>query len=242
MRPDRPVDRARALRQWRRLRDTLVELGHRVEVVQPHPELPDMVFAANGGLVIGDRALVPRFRHPERAREAELFAAAFAAAGIAEVRAPRHLNEGEGDFRVVGGRILAGVGQRSEPRAVPEVAEFFGRPAVALALVDARFYHLDTALAVLDERTVVYWPEAFEPGSRDVLAELFPDALLAEEADAVALALNMVSDGTTVIMPPGRDRLAAAIAERGFAVLPLSTDELLKSGGGAKCCVLERHP
>jgi N-dimethylarginine dimethylaminohydrolase len=36
--------------------------------------------------------------------------------------------------------------------------------------------------------------------------------------------------------------LAARIAERGFEVVRLPTDELLKGGGGAKCCVLEWHP
>jgi N-dimethylarginine dimethylaminohydrolase len=52
----------------------------------------------------------------------------------------------------------------------------------------------------------------------------------------------MVSDGSTVVMAPGRDELAAAIAERDFHVVALATDELAKSGGGAKCCVLEFHP
>lgn len=243
MDPGQPVDRSRALAQWRDLHDTVVGLGHQVSVVDPDPALPDMVFAANGGILIGDRALVPRFRFAERAVEAVRFQSAFRAAGVARIRRAGCLNEGEGDFRLVGDRLLAGVGPRSEAGAVDEVAGFFGLPVTPLTLVDPRLYHLDTALAVLDAEagTILYWPEAFDAPSRRSLAALFPDALVAGEADAVGLALNLVSDGRTVIMAPGRDRLAAQISERGFDVVALDTDELRKAGGGAKCCLLEWH-
>ena len=121
------------------------------------------------------------------------------------------------------------------------MAEFFGIDVVPLTLVDPRFYHLDTALARLRPDLVAYWPGAFDEPSQGVLRELFPDAILATEADAAALALNMVSDGTSVIMAPGRPELCAAIGDRGLDVVELATDELRKSGGGAKCCVLQHH-
>jgi N-dimethylarginine dimethylaminohydrolase len=241
MQLDEPVDAARAVAQWQQLHDRLVQLGHTVHVVDPQPDQPDMVFAANGGVAIGDRALVPRFRHAERAGESAHFAAALADLGITEIRQARHVNEGEGDFLLTGSRILAGSGFRSDRRAADEVGDFFGIPVVTLALVDPRFYHLDTALARLAGDTVAYWSGAFDARSRARLSDLFPDAILATEDDAAALGLNMVSDGSTVIMAPGRDRLARQIAERGLRVVPLSTDELRKAGGGAKCCVLEHH-
>jgi N-dimethylarginine dimethylaminohydrolase len=241
MRPGEPVDVHRAELQWQRLHDRLVALGHHVHTVPAQPELPDMVFAANGGIAIGGRALVPRFRHVERAGESAHYARVLSEVGIAEVSRAKYVNEGEGDFLLTGNRILAGSGFRSDRRASEEVADFFDLPVVSLTLVDERFYHLDTALARLRDDTIAYWPGAFDAASRAKLRELFPDALLACEADAAALALNMVSDGSTVIMTPGRADLAAQIAERGFDVVRLPTDELRKAGGGAKCCVLEHH-
>jgi N-dimethylarginine dimethylaminohydrolase len=242
MDPEQPVDPGRALLQWQYLRDQLRSLGHRVSVMEPHPDHPDLVFVANGGIVIGDRALVPRFRHRERAGESAHFAVALGDLGVREIKQAESVNEGEGDFLLAGTRMLAGVGQRSDPGAVAEVAEFFGVETIALTLVDERFYHLDTALARLRDDLVAYWPGAFAPETQDRLKELFPDAILAEEQDAAVLALNMVSDGRSVIMAPGRDRLAAEIAERGLSVVHAAMDELRKAGGGAKCCVLERHP
>jgi N-dimethylarginine dimethylaminohydrolase len=242
MRPDDPVDADRAGRQWRRLRDQLVSLGHHVDVMTPDPALPDLVFTANGGIVVGDRALVPRFRHPERQAEAPVYAEALRGLGVTDVETARFVNEGEGDFLLTGDRFLAGTGLRSDPRSADEVAEYFDVPVVRLTLIDPRFYHLDTALARLSADLVAYWPGAFDEPSRGVLHDLFPGAVIATEQDAAELALNMVSDGSTVVMPPGRDALAAMIAERGFSVVPIAVDELRKSGGGAKCCVLEHHP
>src|ERR1700684_2776898 len=49
----KPVDTARAMLQWQLLRDTYRSLGHTVQLIDPCPGLPDMVFAANGATVIG---------------------------------------------------------------------------------------------------------------------------------------------------------------------------------------------
>jgi N-dimethylarginine dimethylaminohydrolase len=52
MDPGVRVDRDLAVAQWRELRQAYLALGHRVDLVEPAPGLPDMVFAANGALVI----------------------------------------------------------------------------------------------------------------------------------------------------------------------------------------------
>ena len=64
-----PVDTALAIRQWQLLRNAYRSLGHAVQLIDGHPDLPDMVFAANGATVIGGTVLGARFRHPERAAE-----------------------------------------------------------------------------------------------------------------------------------------------------------------------------
>ena len=72
-----------------------------------------------------------------------------------------------------------------------------------------------------------------------MLAARFPDAVVADQADAAVLGLNAVSDGRHVVLPAQAPRLAALIAERGFEPIPVDLSELLKGGGGVKCCTLE---
>ncbi len=243
MDPRVPVDRHRALRQWKTLVGVYRDLGHHVDELPPRPGLPDMVYAANGATVLDGTVFGARFRHRERRAEAAAHRRWFAAAGFERVVAPRFVNEGEGDLLVAGPPgdrvLLAGTGFRTDPRAHAEAAAVLGCPVLPLELVDPRFYHLDTALAVLDAGTVAWLPEAFSARSRALLAARFPDAVIAEPSDAAVLGLNAVSDGRHVVLSAQAPRLAAMIAERGFEPIPIDLSELLKGGGGVKCCTLE---
>jgi N-dimethylarginine dimethylaminohydrolase len=200
-----------------------------------------MVFSANAGLVIDGRVLAARFRHDERRGEELPYRQWFARHGY-EVRVAEHVNEGEGDFLVAGELILAGAGFRTVPEAHAEVAEYFERPVVSLELVDPRYYHLDTALCVLDEHTLAYYPHAFSDESKGVLRDLFPDAIQASAADAAVLGLNATSNGIQVVLPAGAPGLSAQLAERGYEPVPVDMSELRKAGGAAKCCSLELRP
>lgn len=233
------VDRTLAMRQWETLRATYLALGHEVELITPQPGLPDMVFAANGGLVVEGRALGARFTHAERRPEGPAYLAWLTGAGLKDVAEPVHVNEGEGDFLVVGDLVLAGTGFRTDPGAHHEVQELFGIPVLSLQLVDPRFYHLDTALAVLDDTDVAYYPEAFSPGSLAVLQRLFPEAVLANEQDATVLGLNAVSDGLNVVLPSAATDLADQLRARGYNPVGVDLSELLKAGGSVKCATME---
>lgn len=243
MDPAVPVDRDRALAEWRELRDTYRRLGHRVDELPPVPGLPDLVYAANGALVTPEVTVGARFAYPQRAAEAAVYADWLDRAGLGPVARPAEINEGEGDFLVAGSVILAGTGFRTTPAAHVEVARLTGLEVITLELVDPRFYHLDTALAVLDDETIAYLPTAFAPAARAELQRRYPDAVIATEADAAVLGLNLVSDGRNVIMAAGATDLAHDLELRGYVPVPVAMPELLKGGGGIKCCTLEiRRP
>ncbi|WP_163275242.1 dimethylargininase [Cellulomonas iranensis] len=242
MDPQRVTDTDLAVRQWRTLRDTYLELGHTVETIDPIPGLPDMVYAANGATVVDGVVYSARFRYPERAAEGPAYQKWFADRGFVTHTAEQ-VNEGEGDLLVVGDLILAGTGFRSDRASHAELQELVGRPVISLELVDDRYYHLDTALAVLSSDPaspqIAYYPPAFSAGSRAVLERLFPDAVIATDDDAAALGLNAVSDGLNVVVAPRATHLAGELRDRGYTPIPVDTSELLKGGGGAKCCTLE---
>ncbi len=242
MHPDEPTDNARAMRQWAELRQIYLGLGHDVRTIDPVAGLPDMVFAANGATVVDGKVLGARFRYPQRAAEAGAYLDWFRAGDYAEVRAAGHVHEGEGDILFTGRALLAGYGFRSDPAAAGELAALFGRPVISLRLVDPRFYHLDTALCVLDADTAMYYPAAFDDAGRAAIAEHFAELIEAKDEDAEVLGLNAVSDGRHVVLPVQARGLAAQLSERGFAAVGVDLSELRKGGGGPKCCTLELRP
>ena len=241
----RHTDTALAVRQWEQLYAQYLQWGHRVELIDPIPGLPDMVYAANGAMVVDGLVYSAKFRHPERAAEAPAYQKWFADRGYVTHTAAE-VNEGEGDILMAGDVILGGSGFRTDPAAHRELAELTGREVLTLELVDPRWYHLDTALTALngtpDQPLIAYFPGAFSSASQALLRERFPDAIIATERDALVLGLNSVSDGYHVVHSPVAVDFPDQLREHGFEPVGIDTSELLKGGGGAKCCTLEIRP
>ncbi|GAA1982328.1 arginine deiminase-related protein [Isoptericola halotolerans] len=251
-----PVDAGHAVVQWQALKAAYESRGHIVDVISPVPGLPDMVYAANGGIVVGGKALAARFTHPERQPEGTAYEswlnASGPARGVTSLGQAAERNEGEGDLLWDGEVMLAGTGFRTTRAAHAEVAARLDVEVVTLELVDPRFYHLDTALAVLSpagtrsdggtRAEIAFFPEAFTPESQAVLRERYPDAIEATEEDAVVLGLNAVSDGRHVFLSDRATGMHASLRGRGFEPVGIDLSELLKGGGSVKCCTLELRP
>jgi N-dimethylarginine dimethylaminohydrolase len=238
MNPNGPVDLALARRQWEQLRQAYMGLGHTVRTLDAQPGLPDMVFAANGATVIGGKVLGANFKYEERRPEGSAYAGWFRRNGY-QVAEPDVVNEGEGDIVFAGSAIVAGHGFRTDQMAKTQVEELFGLPVISVRLVDPRFYHVDTALIVLDEHTAAYYPAAFDEESREALAGHFAELIEAKDEDAEELGLNGLSDGKNVVLPVQASQLAEQVSAAGFNVVPVDMSEFKKAGGGPKCCTLE---
>jgi N-dimethylarginine dimethylaminohydrolase len=248
MDPNGQVDRALAIRQWSGLVEAYRSTGHRVDLLDPLPGMPDMVFAANGATVVDGHTLPAKFANRQREAEVATHAEWHCRNGILygarNIPQPGAVNEAEGDFAILSRRILAGCGFRTSPQAHRELATLTGREVISVELVDPCLFHLDLALAVLDDERdhIAYYPEAFSQPSRDLLAELFPDALIANQHDAYAFGLNAVSDGLHVFIPSGASQLREDLAATGYSPISIDLSELIKGGGSLKCCTQEIRP
>jgi N-dimethylarginine dimethylaminohydrolase len=238
MHPENPTDTSLAVKQWKVLYQTYLDLGFNIHLIEPIQGLPDMVYAANGGFVLDGIAYGAKFHHPERQPEGPAYMEWFAAHGF-EVATPRETNEGEGDFLLVGDVILAASGFRSDTASHQEIAQVFSREVISLQLVNPSFYHLDTALAVIDSHTVAYLPSAFDEPSLEILRTRYPDAIIATEEDAAILGLNSFGDGHNVVIAEKAVTFARDLAARGYNPIGVDLSELLLGGGGVKCCTLE---
>jgi N-dimethylarginine dimethylaminohydrolase len=238
MHPDDPTDTSLAVRQWEVLYRTYLDLGFDVQLIDPIAGLPDMVYAANGGFVIDGIAYGASFTYPQRQPEGPAYLDWLGAHGF-DARAARNINEGEGDLLLVGDRILAGTGFRTDTASHAEVAALFGREVVSLGLINPSFYHLDTAIAVLDDESIAYLPSAFDEPSLEILRTLYPDAIIVNEEDAAVLGLNSFSDGYNVVIASRATDFERQLRERGYNPIGVDLSELLLGGGGVKCCTLE---
>ncbi len=238
-----------AVQQWRGLHRVLQEEAA-VEQVPPAQSLPDMVFTANAGLVLGKKVVLSRFLHRERQGEQEHFKAWFKQHGYEVFELPPDLPfEGAGDALIdrQGGWLWAAYGFRTELDAHPYLARWLNVEVVSLRLIDPRFYHLDTCFCPLEGGWLLYYPPAFDAYSnhlieRRVAAE---KRIVVSEADAVRFACNAVNIGRKVYLNQASQELRERLAAAGFQIVETPLGEFIKSGGAAKCltlCLTEPEP
>ncbi len=239
------IDRSRhgrAVEQWEGLHRVLSELAD-VEIVRPEPGWPDMVFTANAGLVLGEKAVLSRFFHPERQGEEPHFKRWFEAHGFQVFELPPDLPfEGAGDALRDRAQpwLWAGYGFRSELDAHAHLAEWLDIEVVSLRLMDPRFYHLDTCFCPLEGGLLLYYPPAFDAYSNRLIEMRVPaeKRIALGEPDALQFACNAVNVGQTVVMSQASAALQAEVRAHGFQIIETPLTEFIKAGGAAKCLTL----
>jgi len=229
-----------AMDQWNKLRDIYInDLKWDVEFINPVKKLPDMVFTANGALVIDGKVALPTFRAPDRQPETKLFRKWFEDNGYTEFLEPKYDFEGEGDALLWNDTLFAGFPWRSDQACHNELRDFFGIKLVSLQLADARFYHLDTCLTIVDKVTVAIWPGAFTEKSIKRIHEIVPNVIEASYEDTLAYGLNAMSDGKNIVLSDKAYGLIEKYRQKGMNVFTVPISEYQKSGGGVKCLTLE---
>lgn len=232
-----------AQQQWEQLRDKLAEFAD-IVTMQPQPELPDMVFTANAGVVYGDKAIASHFMPHERRPEEQHFKKWFADNGFELLDLDENIGfEGAGDCLVDRGGpwLWTGYGFRTEIEAHAKIKAFFDTDLVSIRLTDARFYHIDTCFCPLEDGYLMYHPPAFDYESRIAIESRIPPhkRIVVDTADAGNFACNAVNIGDQVILNKASDPLKARLMLAGFEVHEVELSEFLKAGGSAKCLTLK---
>ncbi|HYO23584.1 MAG TPA: arginine deiminase-related protein [Lacipirellulaceae bacterium] len=239
MNTERQADHELATRQWAALQAALADAGASISTLEPVPGLPDLVFTANAALVYGRRAVISRFKHPQRQGEEAHFRAWLADHGWTVADTPAGCSfEGAGDALFCGDTLYAGYRRRSDVRGHQQIAAQLGVRVLPLELVDPYYYHLDTCFCPLEAGAAIYFPAAFDDYGRRVLAAHIPTLIEAVEAEARSFACNAVVVGRTVITNEGCPLLHEQLRSAGFTPVATPLGEFVKAGGSAKCLTL----
>lgn len=240
MHVEQGVDREKAQVQWQALFRAYTDRGQTVELVDPVPGLPDMVFTANAALVRGGSAVISRFRHPQRQGEEPFWRAALSDRGVRVLEvSPGLAFEGAGDALFVGDRLFAGFGFRTDAGAHAEVSRLLDVEVVSLQLVDPHFYHLDTCFCSLAPGVVMFAPHAFSPESAQAVRRLVPHVIEVPPQLAREFICNGVVVGDHLLSSSGVEEMDGQLHQEGLNATALPMSEFMKAGGGVRCLTLE---
>jgi N-dimethylarginine dimethylaminohydrolase len=234
---------AKAKQQWQQLRDRVSEFAD-VVTLAPDPDLPDMVFTANAGVVYGNKAIASHFMPMERRAEEPIFKQWFRDSGFDLFELDEKIGfEGAGDCLLDrrGPWLWTGYGFRTEIEAHAEIQKYFDIELVSIRLTDERFYHIDTCFCPLTDGFLMYHPPAFDYDSRIAIESRIPPhkRIIVDTFDAGNFACNAINIGDRVILHRASEPLKARLMLAGFKVHEVELTEFLKAGGSAKCLSLK---
>ena len=250
------VDVDGAKKDHANIAQALKEAGVQITKVDPPKGCQDGVYTANWGLCIDDTVVLSRLPNKRQAEEKPA-REALEKLGKTIVEVPEKLRfSGQGDALPCGDFILAGSHYRSDIEVHPLLADTFGKKVISLQTVplhdgkkevtnkvtgwpDSFFYDIDLAIAVLDDQTIAWCPEAFLPESQDKIAKLKLTKIEVSIGEAMqGLACNLVSTGKHVIMSNQAPLLESQFELAGYKVIKPEVQELQKGGGFIRCTTL----
>src|SRR4051794_25165399 len=233
------VDRDLAREQWETLVRNLQDAGAQIELMEPHVDVPDLVFTANAGIVNGRQFVPSRFRHPERQGETPFDVAWFTEHGWRVDELPLGVaHEGAGDALPFGNVLVSGYRFRSDAASHAYISKLTGAAVRSVELVDERLYHLDITFCPLDDRRAIMAPLGWDSYGRKVMEALVPEPLVLDDDEALQFCANSVVVGSTVVMPVCPPRVGKQLEAWGFEVVVTPMSEFLKAGGGCRCLTL----
>ncbi len=241
------VDKMQAKNEWEHLRDGYKELGFNVHVLEGQKGLPDMVFCANQSLPYidenGVRKVIMSIMHSDqRKNEVSHIEKFYEELGYKIM----YLNSDKvDDFEGMGDglwhfkrRLLwGGYGYPSSLKAYEQISEKLDVPVITLELKSESFYHLDTCLSILNEKTALIYADAFTDEGLEMIHKLFDTVIEATSYEAEKLfAVNAgCPDGKNVFIQQGCTDVTQKLRDAKFSVHEFSTYEFIKSGGSVFC-------
>ncbi|MFE0375480.1 dimethylargininase [Streptomyces inhibens] len=223
----RPVDPARALRQWESYVQTLRDHGWQTTEVAPADDCPDAVFIEDTMVMFRNVALLARPGAGPRRPEVAAARAAAEALGcsVNEVRAPGTLDGG--DVLKVGDTVYVGRGGRTNADGVRQLrAAFEPLGARVVAVPVSRVLHLKSAVTALPDGTVIGYPPLVDDPAAFPRFRPVP-----EESGAHVVLLG----GGKLLMAAGAPRSAELFTDLGYQPVVVDIGEFEKLEGCVTC-------
>lgn len=222
--------------QWEKLVQTYQKLGIKINIIDQDPKQPDMVFATDQGIVQGKKVVMSNFRYKERQGETKPYLKWFKENGYEVVFIPSYAHfEGNGECLFFGQKLLIGIGYRANMSTCKYLEKALKIEVVPLELIDPYFYHLDTALFVLNEKTIFYYPRAFSKKSLAVLKKIVPNLIELTDFEVRNFAANSVVTDHKVIVNRNLPTFRTTLDKLGYQAIEVDVNEFAKAGGGAHC-------
>ena len=232
------VNSKHAIKQWENLVKVLKTLKIKVEVIDQREDVPDMVFAADQGIIKNGAVLLANFRFSQRQKERVYYREWYRDNGF-RLRSLSNVFPFEAsDALAFDGMLFVGTNFRASTATCEELAQKLDMQVVPLQMVDPYFYQLSMAFLPINDKTAFYYPSAISKNSQELLKKLIPDLRVLSKQSAHAYAANsFVCDKDIIIAKNIPEDFHADLRDLGMKIHEVDVSEFNKAGGGIYCLI-----
>ena len=234
------VNHSLVMSQWKNLCEAICHVGASVKLLTPVNGLPDMVFAANSGIVHNNNFVLSNMKFKQRQGETKYYREWLISNGYNVIDLmPGITFEGCGDSLVYSNNLIGGYGFRSDKKALEITASTLGLNLFTLELVNPRFYHLDTCFCRVSDDKAIYFPDAFKAGEIKKLQGVI-DLIPVTEEDARLFMCNSMLVNNVLLIPSDQTEIAKKLRNKiVIKTCTVNVSEFFKSGGSIQCLCLK---
>lgn len=255
---DHQVTLKKVIKQHNNLEQSLVnKISFKID--NPKFNLPDIVFAANGGLSlprIPNTIILPYMKYKQRKEELEYLKNIYESLKLKTIQFPGSDSapfEGQAELKWFhnGTKAICGYGHRSTQKTFHLIQHLFNNiykehnllppELLIVPLESPEYYHLDVAMLEFHDSKCIIHKEAFNYESINKIKKFLgnDNVHLIDTSDK--MCLNAIVDGNNLITHKMTDSYVKSFLERTVNrnLIEVDTTEFEKSGGSVRCMTLD---
>ncbi|OAT82643.1 hypothetical protein A6P54_08870 [Bacillus sp. MKU004] len=231
------IDVDRAVEQHNKFHEILRENNITTHLLSPKNTFPEQVFTRDIGFTVGRTLFISDMKMPVRQGEEIELRNWLSARGMSYIDLVEDETEG-GDVLVHGNTVYIGLSDRTTFEAVERIQSYLPDYNVIPLPIHEDILHLDCIFNIISENEALIYREGLRGDDITRLSSQF-DLIDVCREEQFTMGVNVLSIGNKkVISLPINKGVNKELRDRGFEVIEVEFDEIIKSGGSFRCCTL----
>lgn len=231
------IDTFIATTQHHNFVQVLKNAGVKVDYLPVKEQLNEQVFTRDIGFSLGETLFIANMASDIRRQETDILINFLKEATIPFKPLVGASIEG-GDVLIDGKTIYIGVSNRTSIEAIDKLAQYLPEYEIYSLSLMGNILHLDCTFNIISPTEALIYRPGLTETSVTLLEKRY--SLIDVSADEqFTLGTNVLSIGDKkIISLPNNKKVNATLTKRGYQVIEVAFDEIIKSGGSFRCCSL----
>lgn len=226
-----------AMKQHKGFVQALEDHGVEIILLSPARKFPEQAFTRDIGFTVGHFVFVADMANKVRQGEEEILKDWLKAEDVSYFNLVSDHIEG-GDVIIDGDTIFIGISDRTNDFSIEHLQLLLPSFNIVKVPFKTKYLHLDCVFNIISPTEALIYREGLGTKEVEVLGKRF-DLIDVNREEQFTLGTNVLSIGNKkIISLPTNNNVNEQLRRRGYEVIEVPFNEIIKSGGSFRCCTM----